>query len=168
MDMILETERLRLRQFTLADAAFIVALVNTPGWIKYIGDRNIKTNADAETYLTNGPMASYRTLGFGLWLVERKDTAESIGMCGILKRDTLEHPDLGFAFLPAFEGQGFAHEAASATLRYASGVLGLQTIAAITLPENTGSIKLLEKLGMVFCRPISFPGSAQILSLYSN
>jgi RimJ/RimL family protein N-acetyltransferase len=165
---ILETERLLLRELTWADAAFIVTLVNTPGWLTYIGDRNIKTEDQAKEYLINGPMKSYRENGFGLWLVELKETASSIGMCGLLRRDYLEHPDIGFAFLPAYNGKGFAFEAAVATLSYAKAQLNLSTICAITLADNRNSIKLLEKLGMNYIEPVLLPINNEELFLYSN
>src|SRR6478736_8102385 len=116
MKYILETERLQLRQFEIDDAEFIVELVNTPGWLKFIGDRNIKTTEDAIRYLQNGPMKSYQENGFGLSLVEEKGNRKSIGMCGILKRDSLENPDIGFALLPEFVGKGYAFEIALATV----------------------------------------------------
>lgn len=144
---ILETERLRLRKFTLNDTKFIIELLNSPGWIEFIGDRNIKTEEQAITYLQNGPMKSYVQNGYGLSMVETKEGIP-IGMCGIINRDTLEHPDIGFAFLEEFTGQGYAYEIASATLSYAMNTLNISKIVAITLPRNTRSIKLLEKIGM--------------------
>lgn len=104
MSLILETERLRLCEFTIEDHAFVAELVNSPGWLKYIGERNVKTPDQARAYLENGPVKSYHEHGFGLWLVELLKTEEPIGMCGLLRRDQLEHPDIGFAFLPAFTG----------------------------------------------------------------
>ena len=144
---ILETERLRLRKFTLGDTKFIIELLNSPGWIEFIGDRNIKTEKEAIAYLQNGPMKSYVQNGYGLSMVETKEGIP-IGMCGIINRDTLEHPDIGFAFLEEFTGQGYAYEIASATLSYAMNTLNISKIVAITLPRNTRSIKLLEKIGM--------------------
>ncbi len=163
---ILETERLRLRELTLTDAPFIVELVNSPGWLKYIGDRNIKTIDQAKTYLTNGPIKSYHDNGFGLWLVETKDTNTPLGMCGILKRETLDHPDLGFAFLAEFIGKGYGFEAATATLEFAKEKLTLPTLNAITVPYNQNSIKLLEKVGMKFSKRISFANNPEELLLY--
>ena len=111
MSIVFETERLNIRPFTLQDAAFIIELVNSEGWLKYIGDRNIKNTTDAEAYLANGPIKSYAQHNFGLWMVERKNNQTPIVMCGLIKRDTLPNPDIGFAFLPAFEKQGYAFEA---------------------------------------------------------
>lgn len=144
---ILETKRLRLREFNTHDTTFIIELLNSPGWIEYIGDRNVKTEQQAIEYLQNGPMKSYAQNGFGLSMVETKQ-GEHIGMCGIIKRDTLENPDIGFAFLPQFTGKGYAYEIASATLLYALNNLKISKISAITLPHNERSIKLLEKIGM--------------------
>jgi RimJ/RimL family protein N-acetyltransferase len=168
MKYILETERLKLREFTLADKLFIIELVNSPGWVKFIGDRNIKTEEQAEAYLENGPMNSYNKYGFGLSLVEIKDSMQPIGMCGLLKRADLDHPDIGFAFLPEFTGKGYAYEMAAATLSHAKKVLNHELILAITLPENKNSIKLLEKIGMTFSKPIRLPNQLNDLLLYSN
>ena len=167
MKKILETERLRLREFALLDAAFIIELVNTPGWIKYIGDRNIKDLAQAEAYLTNGPIKSYHDNGFGLWLVETKEDFQAVGTCGILKRPGLDYPDIGFAMLPEFEGKGLAFEAAEATMRYAKDILRQDIILAVTLPENKDSIKLLEKIGMRFSKTVKL-NSEEMLLLYNS
>ena len=163
---ILQTERLRLRELTLSDAPFIVELVNSPGWLKFIGDRNIKTIDQAKTYLENGPIKSYHDNGFGLWLAETKATNTPIGMCGILKRETLDHPDLGFAFLPEYIGKGYGFEAATATLAFAKDTLNLQTLCAITVPYNQKSIRLLEKVGMKFSKRICFPNNIEELLMY--
>lgn len=166
MNYIVETERLMLRELTLGDTAFIVELVNSPGWIKYIGDRNIKTVEQAKAYLENGPIKSYMENGFGLWLVETKDNKKPIGMCGLLRRDYLDHPDIGFAFLPASIGKGFGFEAAMATLIFAKDNLKLSSVLAITMPDNNASIKLLEKIGMKFMKSFSSPANHEELLLY--
>jgi RimJ/RimL family protein N-acetyltransferase len=163
---ILETERLRLREFTPEDASFIIELVNSPGWLKYIGDRNIKTTDQARAYLENGPIKSYHDNGFGLWMVENKVINTPIGMCGILKRETLEHLGLGFAFLPEYMGKGYAFEAATATLTFAKEKLNVQTLCAITVPDNQNSIKLLQKVGMRFNNRICFPNNPEELLMY--
>ncbi len=168
MNYILETEKLRLRELTMNDTTFIIELVNSVGWLKFIGDRNIKTDEQAKVYLENGPMKSYKENGFGLWLVETKDTKKSIGMCGLLRRDYLDHPDIGFAFLPEFIRMGLGFEAAAATLSMAKDQLKLLTLCAITMPTNHASIKLLEKIGMRFMKSLSPPGSQEDLHLYSN
>ncbi len=146
----MRTERLILRRLTTDDATFIFELVNEPSFIQNIGDRNVRTQEDAVGYIQKGPMASYAQHGFGLYLVELKDSLIPIGISGVLKRETLEHPDIGFAFLPRFWGRGYAFESAAAVMTHARTVLGLNQIAAITSPDNERSIKLLEKLGFEF------------------
>ena len=155
MKIIAETDRLQLRHFALDDAAFILTLVNDPSWIQFIGDRGIRTVAQAEAYLQNGPMASYAENGFGLYLVQRKADLMRLGMCGLVKRQSLPHVDIGFAFLPQFTGQGYAFEAATAVLHHAHHDLNLSPIVAITAPDNHRSIKLLEKCGLHFQKMVS-------------
>lgn len=150
-NLILETQRLRLREFTLDDTKFIIELLNSPGWIEFIGDRNVKTEEQAIQYLQNGPLKSYVQNGYGLSMVETKD-GQPIGMCGILKRETLENPDIGFAFLKQFTGKGYAYEIANATLSYAMSHLKIPKVSAITLPNNVRSSRLLEKIGMKFIK----------------
>ena len=168
MRIIVETERLRLREFAFDDTDFIITLLNSPGWIEFIGDRNVKTTEQAKTYLENGPMKIYENHGFGLWMVELKNDKTPIGMCGILKRDTLDFPDLGFCLLPEFSGKGFAYESANATMTVARETYNLDTICAITLANNTPSIKLLEQLGLQFISTIQFPDDGEELMLYRN
>ena len=168
MSQILKTERLLLREFQLSDSAFILALLNSPGWLQFIGDRNVKDEHAAKEYLVNGPIKSYKENGFGLWLVETLSDSAAIGMCGIIKRDTLPHPDIGFAYLPEHAGQGYALEAARAVLNFAGNNLQLPIISAITLPDNIRSISLLEKIGLSFNRIIVFPGSREELLLFDN
>jgi RimJ/RimL family protein N-acetyltransferase len=140
--------------------------LNSPGWLRFIGDRQVKTEGDAKEYLKNGPLKSYELNGFGLLLVELKNDKLPIGMCGILKRELLEYPDIGFAFLPEYEGRGYAFEAANATMTLARNTWKLPVITAITLPDNKTSIKLLEKIGMKFIKTFSFPGEGEKLWLY--
>ena len=168
MKYILETERLRLREFTLDDSQFIIALMNSPGWLRFIGDRDVRTIEQAEQYLENGPLRSYRQNGFGLSMVELKEYAVPLGMCGMLQRATLDTPDIGFAFLPEHSGKGYAFEIASAVMTHAKNNLGLSRISAITVSENDRSISLLEKLGMMYRGKFSFLGSEGELLLYSN
>ena len=164
---ILETERLLLRPLTLDDSDFILELLNTEGWIKYIGDRNIKTNEQARNYLENGPLKRYQTNGFGLSLVQLKTSNKSIGMCGLIKRDYLDHVDIGFAFLPDYTGMGYAYEVAKRTIQYAINELQKENILAITLPENSSSIKLLEKIGFKYDKNFITEDTREELSLYS-
>ncbi len=166
--MIIETERLILCQLTPSDAEFIYELLNTPTWIKYIGDRGIKNIEDAQNYIINGPAKSYQDDGFGLWLTKLKTDETPIGICGLLKRETLEDIDIGFAFLPEYTGQGYAFEAASATLNYGYTNLNLKRIVAITIKENLHSIKLLEKIGLRFEKNIFLPGDKEELMLFGN
>ena len=165
-DIILQTDRLRLRRLTPNDAPFIFQLVNEPSFIENIGDRNVRSEEDAVRYIKEGPMASYERHGFGLYKVELTETATPIGICGPLKRDTLEYPDIGFAFLPRFWGKGYAVESASAVMNYAREALGLNEIAAITTPTNEPSIKLLEKLGFRFQSMKSLTNGAPAIKLF--
>jgi len=168
MGASIETKRLRLRPFTTGDAKFIVELLNTPGWLAYIGDRNVKTEAQAVLYLENGPIASYRANGFGLNAVDLKQSGLTIGMCGIIRRDALDHPDIGFAFLPEFMGRGYAFEAANATLQFAVDHLKLPVVAAITVPNNQASIRLLEKIGMKLKGTTRLAADDEALLLFTN
>jgi RimJ/RimL family protein N-acetyltransferase len=147
---VLETERLLLRQFSTEDAEFILELLNEPSFIRNIGDRGVRTIEGANSYILNGPVASYAKNGFGLYLVKLKETNESIGMCGLIQRDALEDVDIGYAFLPRFWSKGYAVESALAVKEYARNVIGLNHIVAITDPENEGSIRVLEKIGFQF------------------
>ncbi len=149
MTIVCETERLTVRHFTLADAEFIIELLNEESFIRYIADKNVRNIADAEHYLTAGPMTSYDKFGFGLSLVLLKDTGTPIGMCGLLKRDELRYPDLGYAFLPRYCGQGYALEAANAVLKSGMKVHSLAQVLAITLPDNLTSNRLLKQAGFV-------------------
>jgi [ribosomal protein S5]-alanine N-acetyltransferase len=163
---VIETQRLELRHVALADAPFIVELLNEPGWLRYIGDKGVSSVEDAHRYLRAGPLDMYERLGFGLYLVERKRDFTPIGLCGLIKRDTLEHVDIGFAFSASVTGQGYAIEAATATLAHAKD-LGLQRLMAITTTDNYASQKLLRKLGMRFEREIRFKEGSESLHLYS-
>jgi RimJ/RimL family protein N-acetyltransferase len=147
---ILETERLLLRHLSTEDAEFILELLNEPSFIRNIGDRGIRTIEGANSYILNGPVASYAKNGFGLYLVKLKETDESIGMCGLIKRDTLEDVDIGYAFLPRFWSKGYAVESARAVREYAKNAIGLKRIVAIVDPENEGSIRVLERIGLQF------------------
>lgn len=165
---ILETERLRLRQLDEADAAFILELVNDEAWLRYIGDRGVRNPDEARNYILKGPVASYAKNGFGLWLVELRTDATPIGICGLIRRDTLPDVDIGFAFLPAFRGQGYASEAGRATLAYGRAKLGLKRILAVTMPANEGSIRTLVNLGLRFERMIRLTPDAEELQLFAS
>lgn len=165
---VLVSERLCLRHLNPADAGFILELTNDPEWIRYIGDRGIRTPEDALAYIETGPRAMYAQHGFGLYAVELRDLpAQPIGLCGLLKRPWLEDADLGFAFLPGFRRAGYAYEAAAATLGHARAAFGMTRVLAIVTPGNAGSIRLLEKLGMRLEQTVRAPGDASDLCLYA-
>jgi ribosomal-protein-alanine N-acetyltransferase len=146
----LATARLRIRELAAADAPFMLALLNEPSFIANIGDRGVRTLDDARGYLDRGPLSSYRRHGFGLYLVELGADGTPIGICGILRREELPNPDLGFAFLPAYWKQGYAYESATAIRRHARETLGIRRLLAIVNPANAPSIRLLERLGFRF------------------
>ncbi|WP_295769759.1 GNAT family N-acetyltransferase [uncultured Mucilaginibacter sp.] len=166
MSIILETERLVLRKFSINDAQFIVELLNTPTWKQYIGDRGIQTIAEANNYLVKVILMNYAINGFGLYMVELKESGQAVGMCGLLKREYLTHADLGYALLPQFEGNGYASEAALATVNYAFNVFGWPVVAAITQPDNQRSVNLLTKLGFIYTKPVWVDGRE--LDLYTK
>lgn len=156
-----ETERLVLRQVSTADAPFILRLVNEPSFLQHIGDKGVRSLADACHYIESGPMDSYARHGFGLFLVIRKSDNVAVGTCGLLKRDNFDDPDLGFAFLPEYWSHGYAFESARFILERAYKVLGLRRIVAVTAPDNRASIGLLSKLGFVFDSTIDFGDSGE-------
>jgi RimJ/RimL family protein N-acetyltransferase len=164
---LIETDRLFLRRLTADDAPFILELVNDPKWLLYIGDKNVHTLDDARAYIENGPTAMIARHGFGLYLTVLKETGRPIGLCGLLKRDTLPDVDIGFAFLEAFRGQRYAFEAAAATLAHGHKTFGLQRIVAITSRQNQDSAKLLIRLGMHFAGEVKLADDAESLSLYT-
>jgi RimJ/RimL family protein N-acetyltransferase len=166
-ETVCETERLTLRRLGTDDAAFILQLVNEPAWLRYIGDKGVRTLEDARTYIENGPVEMYGRLGFGLYLVELKEGGDPIGICGLIKRESLEDVDIGFAFLSKFWGQGYAFESASAAMSYGTHALGLTRIVAITSQDNHVSAKLLEKLGFRFERPVRLAADAAEVKLYA-
>lgn len=149
MDCLLEieTENLFIRRLTLEDATFMFQLMNDAAWLRYIGDRGINTIADAADYIENGPLRMYRDYGFGILVVERKSNKEILGSCGLLQREQLPYPDLGFAFLPQARGIGAAKEASTALLNVVQKNHLFPCIEAITSPDNSASIGLLTKLG---------------------
>jgi RimJ/RimL family protein N-acetyltransferase len=149
MTHILDTERLRLRTLALDDAPFYLEVVNTPGFIQFIGDRGIRTVDAAREAIAGGPMAMQESLGHSLYLVERKEDGAPIGMCGLIKRDSLADVDIGYAFLPEFGGKGYATEAAAGVLAYAPSV-GIRRLVAITSPGNDASDAVLRRIGMRF------------------
>ena len=165
---VLETDRLVLRRLTTEDAPFILELLNDAAFIRYIGDKGVRTLDDARNYIVNGPMASYEQFGFGLYAAELKQTRVPIGICGILKRDTLPDPDIGFAFLSEYRNHGYAFEAAVATMKFARETLGLEQVLAITTPDNVASERLLNKLGLKFERMIRLANDAPEIKLFAT
>jgi ribosomal-protein-alanine N-acetyltransferase len=164
---IIETDRLIICRLSEGDSEFILELLNSPGWLKFIGNKNVKTEADAENYIINGPIKSYEVNGFGLYLVKLKKIYTPVGICGLIKRDTLENIDIGFALLPEYEGNGYAFEAAEAVLKHAKRDLGIKKIVAITDKDNVNSIRLLEKAGLIFEKNILLKEDDKELMLFS-
>jgi len=163
---VLETDRLILRWLKVADAEFILKLLNEPSFLRFIGDKGVRTIDDARDYLLHGPIASYEKFGFGLYLTELKETHVPIGICGLIKRETLADVDLGFAFLPEFWKRGYAFESASAVMAYGKDVIGLGRIVAITDRDNDASITILEKLGLRFERMTKLSEDAAEIKLF--
>jgi RimJ/RimL family protein N-acetyltransferase len=163
---MLQTDRLLLRRFSEDDAPFVLTLVNEASFLRYIGDKKVRTLDHARQYILNGPVASYQQNDFGLCLVELKESHTPIGMCGLLKREELPDPDIGFAFLPAFWGKAFAFEAAGAVLKDARERLGLERILAITSLDNEASIKLLQRLGFKFEKVVRLSPDGEQVRLF--
>lgn len=163
-----DTPRLRLRPLEAADAAFILELVNEPDWLRFIGDRDVRDLDGARRYITVGPTAMIARHGFGLLAVTLKASGTPVGICGLLQRDALPEPDLGFALLARHAGQGYGREAAAATLAWGRTAFGLRRILAFTFEDNTRSIRLLEALGFAFERTISLHGDDRDSRLYAR
>lgn len=164
--IILETERLTLRSMKPEDATFYLELINDPSWVTNIRDKGIHTLEAARNDILNGTMAMQEKHGFSLYAVQRKEDGAPLGMCGLIKRDSLQDVDIGYAFLPRYVGQGYAFEAASAVVRYAQSVLSLPKLAAITSPENQRSNRLLLKLGFVLEQVVVLAGEERDTNLY--
>ncbi|OZG72280.1 hypothetical protein BTA51_16200 [Hahella sp. CCB-MM4] len=179
--MVFDTERLVVRELTMGDTDFVIDILNDPDFIRNVVDRGVRTKEDAENYLLEGPLKSYRDHGYGLFAVELKPgqkikqgqietdnkvADKPIGLCGLIKRDFLAAPDIGFAFLPDFRGQGYAKEAAMGTLRLARDELHIPQVMAITSKENVDSMTLLIKLGMKMSGTVTYPGSGEELNLF--
>ncbi len=152
--IILQTKRLSLSEANLDDAHFFMELMNSANWLQHIGDRGIDDIKKAENYIEDSLLNSYRKNGFGLYKVLLKPLMEPVGICGFVKRDYLEHPDIGFAILPKFEGKGYTTEAALATISYGFEVLKFPTIFGITTEDNHGSKKILDKIGLRYIEKI--------------
>jgi len=172
--LVRETTRLRLRELTEDDAAFILELVNEPGWLRFIGDRNVHSLEDARGYIARGPVASYAKRGFGLWAVELRarpgegGSGERLGICGLIRRESLPQADLGFAFLARHRGHGYAREAAAAAVALAREPYGLTRLLAITDPDNTASRAVLEHVGFTFEREFTWSENGKQQALYAK
>lgn len=158
MATVLETERLLLRDVEASDAPFVLALLNSPGFLENIGDRGVRTEDEARDYIQERVVGSYRAHGFGMWLTVQKQDQSPVGLAGLVKRDGLDVPDVGYAFIPRVWGQGYAGEAAGAVLAHAQGTLRIPRLAAITTPENFASMAVLRKIGFIYQGVIQLPG----------
>lgn len=165
MNGVIVTARLDLRELQLGDAAFILCLLNEDGFLRFIGDKGVRTLADAREYILKGPVDSYRRHGFGLYLVSLRD-GTPIGICGLVKRETLPDVDVGFAFLTQHWSQGYASESAAAVLAHGYETLGLGRIVAITAPENVGSMAVLTKIGLRLERSIQLVRDGPAVNLF--
>jgi RimJ/RimL family protein N-acetyltransferase len=166
--VVLETERLTLRDAVLDDAEFMLRLLNEPSFLRFIGDRGVRTLEDAQRYIADRLIESYVRNGFGLWVVERKESPGPIGICGLVKRDALPDPDIGFAFLPEYWFSGYAFESAASVTAYAFGLLGLPRLLAVVNADNAASIRLLEKLGLRFVRTIALSSGEEPVRLFER
>ncbi len=163
---ILDTERLTLRTLDSGDAPFYLELVNQPSFLQYIGDKGVRTLDDARRAIADGPQAMQRERGHSLYLVQRRSDGAPLGLCGLIKRDSLPDVDIGYALMPAYWGQGYAHEAAAAVLAHGRDVVGLKRLLAITSPENQSSIGLLLKLGLRFVEFTHLPPDQRATNIY--
>jgi len=168
MQQIIQSERLRLRPTSIQDASFLLDLFNEPDFLNYVGDRKVRTLADAEAYILSAPAFAPQFNGVGYSVVELRRTREQVGICGLLKRDALDAVDVGYAVLRRHRGKGYASEALDAVLNYAREELGTHPLFAFTAPENAGSRRLLEKAGLTFQSMRLVPGYNSEVCLYSD
>ncbi len=163
---LITTPRTTLRELTTDDADFVRALLNEPSFLQFIGDRGVRTSDDAADFIETRYRQSYREHGYGLHLMSRRDTGAPVGLCGFVRREALEHPDLGFALVPAAEGHGLAYEAAAATLDFGHRTLGLTPVLAVVQDDNHRSRRLLERLGFRENGHVLLPGDTAALLRY--
>lgn len=156
--VVLETERLSLREVELADARFMLELLNSPGFLENIGDRGVRDEDQARAYIEERVLGSYRDHGFGMWLAVQKADGAPVGLAGLVRREGLETPDVGYAFIQKVWGRGYAQEAAAAVLAHAQGPMGIPKLAAITTPENFASMAVLRKIGFTYQGMTQLPG----------
>lgn len=162
------TERLTLRRLVEDDAPFMLELLNDDAFVRYIGDRGVRTIDEARAYIRDRTIAPYEQLGYGMYLVERRSDGAALGICGLVKRETLDHADIGFAFLPTARGGGYALESAQAVLEHAHADFGIERLLAIVSPENAPSVRLLERLGFAFERTTRVTPDAPEVRLFSR
>ena len=167
-NIIFKTNRLILREAELSDSKFFFDLLNSEKWLKYIGDRGIKTLDNAAKYINDKLIKSYKTNGFGLYVYELKESNIPIGICGFIKRDYLDSLDIGFALLPEYERKSYTYEISDAVMKFGRETLGLKKVVAITTEDNIASQKLLNKLGFGFKSYINEPETNEKLLLYSS
>ena len=163
---VLNTERLELSWLTPDDAPMMLAVWNDPAFKRFVGDRGIRSVEQARAAIEAGPLKLYADYGYGPFRLRQRDAGEDVGICGLFRRDGLDEPDIGFAILPDFCKRGLGFEASVAVLDHARDALGLPAVTAIVSPRNEASIGLLEKLGLVYDRPIRMPGDDHDISLY--
>jgi RimJ/RimL family protein N-acetyltransferase len=165
---VLQTERLRLREFCRNDAGFILALLNSPGWLQHIGPRGVSTLMEAENWIQQRLLPHYALHGYGFWLVESSSDGQALGLCGLIHRAGLAQPDLGYALLPEHEGQGYARESAAACLDHGHGALAMATVLAITSAANSRSARLLIDIGMHEVAGVTLPGESALLRCFAS
>jgi RimJ/RimL family protein N-acetyltransferase len=166
-DPVLSTARLALRWLTTADAAFMLRIWNDTDFVRYVGDRGLRSDEEARLALERGPLRLYAELGYGPDLLTLKSTGEPIGICGLFRRDGLPDPDIGFALLPGYRGDGYANEAADAVIGQARDRLGLTRLTAIVAADNANSVRLIEKLGLRFEQVLRLGGDDREACLYA-
>lgn len=166
--LVLQTDRLALREFSTDDDAFILDLLNQPSFLHFIGDRGVRTLEDARIYIAQGPLESYDKLGYGLYVVTLKDDSTALGMCGIVHKPWLNAPDIAYAFLPQYEGRGYASEAARAVLEHAREQFSLGVVLGVVTFDNNGSMRVLEKLGFARESTVIDPRTNTELILFAN
>jgi len=163
---ILETQRLTLRTINADDDLFYYELVNDPTWLEYIGDKGIRTVAEARSAILEGPCLMQQRLGHSLYVMERKSDGAPLGLCGLIKRDSIPEVDIGYAIRPAYFGHGYTYEAAAAVVAYARDVLRMRRLMGLTHPGNTVSINLLAKLGLTFVEHKVLPPDGRPTNIY--
>ena len=163
---VLETERLILRWITTDDAEFIFTLMNEPSYLRFIGDKGVRTISDAREYIQNGPVDSYERFGYGLYLTEQKIDGAAIGICGLVNREAIDDVDIGFAFLPDYWGNGYGYESAKAIVDYGRNIVRLKRIVAVIESENQSSVRLIEKIGLRFEKMVSLSADEPDVKLF--